>query len=395
MASSAPARQRLFFVDYVRGWAIIGMVAAHFWHVFLREDVLERAQGESVFFVLTFAAGLFFGVVGVSCALFLGEERAAERRVELARRGWLVFLAGFLWTLMLRDLAQFDFLHCIGVAMAACGLLAASARGWIAGLAVIPVCWGIVAWQQTALPADLEPSVGILGFLMNAVLFTGHFPLPGWLPVVFLGYALGVVLVRQGNQPTGFLRALAFAAGAVFTAAAYLAAYQGWGLSKIPISLGYSILTCGVFALFWALCSLLEGVSHWVPLRRVTVTLGLFALPATAIHWLIGRSFMPRLHLTGEMGLPSFVIITAGILALMALAYRPWMALVNAWNDTRHGWLRSPCFLATVGFLGYLAGYAALVLAGFRFHETVSSAIACAGILVLCLPLYSRRARRS
>lgn len=99
MATSAPARPRLFFVDYLRGWAIIGMVAAHFWHVFLREDVLERVHGESVFFALTFAAGLFFGVVGVSCALFLGEERPAERRVELARRGWLVFLAGFLWTL--------------------------------------------------------------------------------------------------------------------------------------------------------------------------------------------------------------------------------------------------------------------------------------------------------
>lgn len=394
MASSAPARPRLFFVDYVRGWAIIGMVAAHYWHVFLREDVLDRVHGESVFFVLTFAAGLFFGVVGVSCALFLGEERAAERRRELARRGWLVFLAGFLWTLMLRDLAQFDFLHCIGIAMAACGLLAVSARGWMAGLALIPICWGIVAWQQTALPAGLEPASGVSGFLMNSVLFTGHFPLPGWLPVVFLGYALGVVLVRQGNKPTRFLRALTFAAGAVFTAAAYLAAYQGWGLSKIPISLGYSILTCGVFALFWVLCSLLEGVSKWVPLRSVTVTLGTFALPATAIHWLIGRSIMPRLHLTGDMGLPAFLITTAAILALIALAYRPWMALVNAWNDTRHGWLRSPWFLATVGVLSYLGGYVALALARFRFHETVSSVIACAGILVLCLPLYSRRARK-
>lgn len=278
--------------------------------------------------------------------------------------------------------------------MATCGLLAVCARGWIAGLALIPVCWGIVAWQQTALPAGLEPAGGVIGFLMNSVLFTGHFPLPGWLPVVFLGYALGVSLVQQGNSPTRLLRAVALALGAVLTATAYLAAFQGWGLTKIPISLGYSILTCGVFALSWVLCSSLEGVSKWVPLGNVTVTLGMFALPATALHWLIGRSILPRLHLTGDMGLPGYLIATAAILALIALAYRPWMALVNAWNDTRHGWLRSPWFLAAVGTLSYLTGYVALVLCEFRFHETISSVIACGGILVLCLPLYSRRARK-
>ena len=385
-------RPRLFFVDYLRGWAVVVMVLAHFWPALIRPQMLAAPWGQAADFAFQFAPALFFGVVGASVAFSLGSGGNAAKRRTLLLRGSLVLLAGLPWNVMLQDPFEFDFLPFIGLSMVVCGWVAATRSLSAACAALMLACWLVLALQWHQVPAGYAwpEAHGPACLLLSAVMPSGGFPIQGWLPVSLLGLAFGGRLVRGGIS--GVLRWLEPATiGAVLVAAALVARSTGSPFVKFPVTLSYAVLSCGVFSLAWAACALLEGVVARAPLAGAFANLGRFALPATAIHWLVGRSLASRLGLAHHLGLPQFVAFTLATLVGLVLLYRPWMRLVERWQQCNAAILATTPAIVALALLLYAVGFAALVVA-FPLHAIVSATVSCASILVLCVPLYWRPA---
>jgi uncharacterized membrane protein len=196
------ATQRLAFLDWVRGFACIGMFETHGYDAWLSESARHTRLFQLSQLGGTLPAPLFLFATGISLALVIGRalqkgitagqagRRAMRRGAEVLGFGMLFRVQEFAlgqpyapWT----DLLRVDILNIIGVAIILMGLVC-----WMAG-------WRIAEPRAIANPADAVPraryivtaiAAAALIALATPPLWTTH--QPRWLPWYLESYVNGV-----------------------------------------------------------------------------------------------------------------------------------------------------------------------------------------------------------
>ncbi len=196
------ARQRIAFLDWVRGFACIGMFETHGYDAWLSESARHTTLFRLSQLGGTLPAPLFLLATGISLALITGRalqkgitpgeasRKAMLRGVEILGFGMLFRVQEFVlgqpyapWS----DLLRVDVLNIIGVAIILMALVC-----WLAGLRVTDA-------RATNAAANTVPRLRYVGSAIAAAalialatppLWTTH--RPGWLPWYLESYVNGV-----------------------------------------------------------------------------------------------------------------------------------------------------------------------------------------------------------
>lgn len=250
---SLPVKQRIAYIDWMRGLACVLMFQTHCY-----DSWLGPAARKTGFFgwsqlVGTLPAPLFLFLAGISFALVTNRMRQKGiPRNEIAattiRRGAEIFGLGLLFRLQefalgypyapWTDLLRVDILNIIGASLmlmgVVCwftnrrltnGLLAAGAATAIA--IMTPLAWTI--WQPRWLPWPIESYIN--GSHNLGVPQPWLFPLFPWAAFAFAGLAVGFFLLSDGARESETRSIFVLgAAGAVCFA-------FGWLLDALPTSL--------------------------------------------------------------------------------------------------------------------------------------------------------------
>lgn len=196
--------KRLFYLDVLRGLAILFMVIDHAYDWWLDAAGQTTFWGRYSEFIGTLAAPLFMFLVGTALALSVtkvGHVPGNRWNVlrNLVRRGLLIFLWGYLLNLLVfyngenyQDLYAIDILHIIGVS-----IWLTIPMLWLPTPLVVAAYLLLVFLGQTAdvwtLPDWLDTFLTGQSYIIN------YFPLAHWLPFVYLGHAYGQV-IRSGQH---------------------------------------------------------------------------------------------------------------------------------------------------------------------------------------------------
>ena len=210
------AKQRIAYIDWLRGFACLGMFEVHCY-----DSWLGGAARDSHFYKLTqfsgsIPAGLFVFLAGISFALVTDKLRrkgvsANQIASKTIRRGAEIFALGLLfrvqefalgwpkapWT----DLLRVDILNLIGASLILMGVLCRVAKtrkinGILAAIIAIgialltPLLW--TTWRPRRLPWFLESYVN--GVHIYGVPQHWLFPLFPWSGFAFAGLAVGFFL---------------------------------------------------------------------------------------------------------------------------------------------------------------------------------------------------------
>lgn len=248
-----PAKQRLTYIDWMRGFACLAMFQTHCY-----DSWLGGAARSSHFFKFsqlggTLPAPLFLFIAGISFALITDRMRrkgiAANRIARTTiLRGAQIFGLGLLfrvqefalgqpwapWT----DLLRVDILNVIGLSIILMGIACrfAQTRAANAGLAAViagavamltPPLW--TTWRPDWLPWFLESYInGIHTFHAPQPWL---FPIFPWTAFAFAGLAIGFVLVSDwGVKNVLRATALCGAGGVIFF-------FLALGLNALPVRL--------------------------------------------------------------------------------------------------------------------------------------------------------------
>jgi uncharacterized membrane protein len=210
---TAPATRsgadRLLYIDWLRGWAVLFMFEAHLYPAWMRIELLGgREYGWTKIFA-GYAAPLFLFLAGVGMAMGMvsaqarGKSRADTRRNAL-KRGFQIFLGALAFRLQEHllgggasvDMLRVDILNCIGVSM-----VLAATFFW-------PAERGLFAWRALLAAAVVMVATP---FLYSHPLPPGHhwpissyfvdprdyiFPLIPWAGFIFAGLAAGTLWAR-------------------------------------------------------------------------------------------------------------------------------------------------------------------------------------------------------
>lgn len=234
---------RLWEIDALRGLAVVAMILFHFWWdwVFFRGGWLGP---ESRYFSGPIAI-TFLTVLGLSMALDLSKVRArgGSASGRIARRVALIGGAAALVTAVTRlalpeAFVYFGILHLLAVCTLLVGLtsrLGAVVHAVI-GLAIIGIGWsGLLAGQAP------EAVLSVLGWRAPRSTIDWY-PLAPWAGFAFIGYALGLVLYRDGRRrypipdlarPTSPLRFLGRHALPVYLVHQLLLLPLAWALARL------------------------------------------------------------------------------------------------------------------------------------------------------------------
>ena len=252
-ASVTEARQRLGYIDWMRGLACVLMFQTHSYDAWLGPEARQTAFFGWSQLLGTLPAPLFLFLAGVSFALVTDRLRAAGMAPPMAarrtlRRGAEIFalglafrvqeyLLGYPWAPW-TDLLRVDILNAIGLSLVLMslvtrlvgtrrGLVAAALAMTLAIALVTPLLW--TTWRLRWLPWPLESYI-------NGVHNTGEpqpwlFPVFPWTAFAFGGMAAGFLLFSAWARRREAAAAwLAGVAGAAMGLGAYL-------LDKLPLHL--------------------------------------------------------------------------------------------------------------------------------------------------------------
>lgn len=209
--SSTP-HSRLLYVDWLRGFAVLFMFAAHVFSSWTQPASLGHPVFRWVQVVSGYAAPLFLFLTGVGMALaFEGALARGATRDEARRsarkRGLMIFIAAIVFRVQehvlgggpVANLFRVDILNCIGLATLLCAALA------------FPPSRGAFAWRAAAAAvavALLSPLVGHIPwptwapwqvYSYVADQRSWFFPLFPWLAYAFAGLFAGTLWARTGG----------------------------------------------------------------------------------------------------------------------------------------------------------------------------------------------------
>jgi uncharacterized membrane protein len=234
--TSAPAAarppQRLAYIDWARGIAVLLMIGAHTLDAWTRASARRSVFFRDATVLGGFAAPLFLWLAGLAVVLAAAAAvRRGEGRREAAeavcRRGLEIFILAFLFRLQAFlvspgghpiTLFRVDILNIMGPAIVATGLVWALVES-PALLLSIYAC--LAAGMAMAAPlvrtmgaVDVLP-VWVQWYIRPAAEYTTFTAFP-WAGFVFAGAGLGVVLTGSRGQPRRF-HAIVAAAGLALT----------------------------------------------------------------------------------------------------------------------------------------------------------------------------------
>ena len=205
-SNNRDARNRLTFLDWTRGLAVVIMLQGHVFHSFVRQDLRNDGPFTLSQFLGGIGPAVFLVLTGITLAFLMdGRERQGiapmgRWKAALRRAGYLFSLA-FLFRLQLwvfafpgspwTDLFKVDILNCMGFAIALMSVMAifttAERVRLCAGLGVaIAVLSPLVSsvdwsWMPSRISAYFVPSYQYFGF----------FP---WAAFIAFGMSIGSVL---------------------------------------------------------------------------------------------------------------------------------------------------------------------------------------------------------
>lgn len=325
-----PASDRLRFLDWSRGLAVVIMLQGHVFHSFSRNDLREKGpyllsqlfggQGPAIFLFLT----------GITLAFLIdrrerqGLGRAARWRAAVERSAYLWVLA-FLFRAQLwlfaypgsswRDLFKVDILNCMGFAIALfslTALLTTAQRvrvGAILGTAIAAVAPLVSLVDWSFLPAGISDY-----FVPNYAAFA-FFP---WAAFIAFGISAGSILRMTPAQDMGRLMQWAALMGLVLVGA-------GEYFSNLPYDFYPK-------AEFW-----LNGPG------LVTIKLGVILL-VVPFAWLWCEVGNPRWSFVSQLGTTSLIVYWVHI----EIVYGRWLGL---WHQTFTAW---ECALASVAVIALM-----------------------------------------
>jgi len=240
--SGPPAKARLAYLDWLRGWAVLIMIEAHVFDAWTRPDEKAREAYGLLMVLGGMGAPSFLFLAGVGVALaasaHMGRGRShVEASRIVRRRGWQIFLYAFLFRFQSYVLGGFtyaagllkvDVLNVMGPAMVATasawrlpGTRTTRALALAAGTVAIATMTPAVrdaAWPAV-LPDFLEeylrPSPG-----------RGTFTLFPWAGFVLAGGVLGVAIDGGRRWAPWRLQAAITLAGLVLAGGAWWASHQ-------------------------------------------------------------------------------------------------------------------------------------------------------------------------
>ncbi len=339
-ASLQHSSKRLFYLDFLRGMAILLMVVDHAFDWWLNAAARTGPLALTTKFLGTFAAPLFLFLVGVGLVLSTAKaDRNGVSRLSTVlrflQRGALIFLGGFLLNLVvfytggnLQDVWAADVLHAIGlsiICMLPLILLPAPV--------VLLMLFGLLVAGQTApawaLPGWLEP-----------FLVTGYFPLALWLPYACLGVVFGKFF-HQGRLQ--MRDAFILAGVGILGLLLIPLVSSAWGY-RHPRPVFVLFSADGIVWLILAAWYLTEHLAWRGPIMRVVQQMGRASLMLYVFHHLVGyRLFWLFGWVTGRSWRGEFGIFStwqaAGLfvtlIALMVFASGWWLdrpKLVGHWK---------------------------------------------------------------
>jgi uncharacterized membrane protein len=250
---SLPAKQRIAYIDWMRGLACLLMFQTHCY-----DSWLGPAARKTLFFgwsqlVGTLPAPLFLFLAGISFALVTNRMRQKgvarnEIAVTTIRRGAEIFGLGLLfrvqefalgypgapWT----DLLRVDILNIIGASLMLMGVVSwftskrltngLLAAGTATAIAMVtPLLWTV--WQPRWLPWPIESYIN--GSHNLGVPQPWLFPLFPWAAFAFAGLAVGFFLLSDWARERETRSIL------VLGAAGALCFALGWFLDALPVKL--------------------------------------------------------------------------------------------------------------------------------------------------------------
>jgi uncharacterized protein len=317
-----PASTRLVGIDAARALAFGGMLLAHFAASRRADDpgwlqALDNAADGR-------AAPLFCVLLGVGAGLL-----AARGTSDLAfvRRGLVLFGVGLLaWPFVER---VYLILPHYGLLLALFPVVRRIPTRWLlpaAGLAFLVPSVVVATVGGAGLRAAGQPSTYAelldLGEIVTHILWTGGYPVVGWVGFVLVGaWVVRRPLGQRGTQGRLLLAATAVGLTQPLVAVAY--AQTGWPLlDSVAHSnqTAWYVLASATAVAVIALCLLASRVT------RPIVPLGQVALSAYLAHLFLGEVLVFPWRATADPSLAVQVAVALAVFAGFAVAASGWLA---------------------------------------------------------------------
>jgi uncharacterized membrane protein len=339
--SSAPAAsRRRLYLDWLRGLAVLLMIAAHLFDSWTGIPSRDTGAYRVTMIVGGMGTVLFLLLAGVSVGLSAGSKwrRSGDPHfaaMAVARRGLEIFALAFLfrlqawllgWSWNPWDLLKVDILNIMGPSIVAAALIwrmAKTAQARAAALATAAAAAAFLAPVVRAANLDALPDP-VQAYIVPTGLFSGFTFFP-WSAFVFAGASLGVAIdAARTARAERRLNVLLALAGTLMALGAYAASHLpalhagSYFWSSSPafffIRLGVSTITIAA-AYSWSLMLARRG--SWSPLMQLGRTsLFIYWIHVELIYGLISKPMHYRLTLT-EAAL-AYVLFT-GLMLLCSL----------------------------------------------------------------------------
>jgi uncharacterized membrane protein len=232
---------RKVYLDWLRGVAVVIMVAAHVIDAWTRVEDRGRTLYMYTVFIAGMAAPLFLFLAGLTIAMAAASraEKVGHREAskQALKRGVQIFALAFLFRLQsqllgwgaLVNFLKVDILNVMGIAMIAAAVLWSLSSHRLVRIALFAIATGLVAMST-----PLVREAGILAALPDAIEAYIR-PLPGrtnfalfpWMAFVLGGAIAGeLVFAAQSAARERLLQAALLFSGAGAIAVAYAASFR-------------------------------------------------------------------------------------------------------------------------------------------------------------------------
>ena len=340
--SSAAASSRRGYLDWLRGVAVLIMIASHTLDSWTRLD--ERSRQGYVWsnIVGGYGAPIFLFLAGIALSLAVSSRlrkgvALAEAAAAARRRGWQIFGLAFLFRLQSwlisgggfpGALLKVDILNVMGLSLVGCGALWSLAGGRRSRLLVLTAAAVAVAMATPIVRSTplLAPLPDPLEWYLRPPAEGATFTLFPWSAFLLAGAALGVVLdaARTAAQERRVNVVLA-CAGPAIALAGYTASFLP------PIYAVTSFWTSSPTFFFLRLGVLITALPvayAWTSVRRGRSRLQEFGVASLFVYWIhvemaygvISLPLHKRLPFEGAFA--GFILLTIVLFGLVKLRDR-------------------------------------------------------------------------
>jgi predicted acyltransferase len=303
---------------------------------------------------------LFLLIVGLSAPLALDRPGAPIRWSAILRRTGLLFMIGVVLSWLIKPSFDLDLIRWTGVlqriaiAYLACAAVLALRRGIGLAVTLAALFLAIQTWMLLKVGAptgggpSMEPGMGISGWL-DQNFIPGKVLRKTWEPEGILSTLpaianalIGVAIMRWTKSRTANPVQLGVVGAALLFAG--MAAIGIVPLNKNLWTASFTLTTCGIGTLVWAMLRAIWPVIGAKTVARWTVTLGQAALTLYVVHTLLIAIIVRKLP-SGEklwavsydalastgLSPPVASLLYASVAAAVSCAVLPWLK--------RRGWI--------------------------------------------------------